>query len=150
MRKNLQNKILISLLAAGSLGICGFTNLAAAATVIVDNNLVTSHNNQAIADNADFNGYDYSQAHSDNEITVSNTTLNNFTGVGIGELLLYNSVPFQNNSIALTNSDIKGKVTGVSEAAYRPNVLLIQMLLTVSQLPILALTPMALKPMILN
>ena len=122
MCKNLQNKILISLLAAGSLGICSFTNPAAAAAVTVDNNLVTSHNNEAIATDADFNGYDYLKAHSDNEITVSNTNLNNFTGVGIGEVFNGQYTPFQNNRIVLTNSDIKGKVTGVSIAAYYPSV----------------------------
>ncbi len=119
MRKNLQNKILISLLAAGNIGLGGFTIPAAAATVTVDNNLVTSHNNQAIADNADFNGYNYSQAYSDNEITVSGTTLNNFTGIGAGDPPYGTSLA--NNSITLINSNIAGKVTGVSERCASPS-----------------------------
>ena len=119
MRKKLQNKILISLLAAGSLGLGGFTNPAAAATVTVDNNLVTSHNNQAIADNDDFNGYNYSQAYSDNEIAVSGTTLNNFTGIGAGDPPYGTSLA--NNSITLINSNIAGKVTGVSERCGAPS-----------------------------
>ena len=120
MRKNLQNKILISLLAAGSLGLCGFANpAAAAATVNVDNNLITSHNNEEIANNADFNGYDYSQAYSDNEITVSGTTLNNFTGVGAGDPVHRTSL--SNNNITLIGSNIAGKVTGVSERCGYPS-----------------------------
>ena len=89
-----------------------------AVDVTVDYNKVTSHNDKPIPTGDGFNGYTYSNAYSNNKITISNTTLNNFTGIGAGDP--DPSTELTNNTITLTNSNIKGKVIGVTERCILP------------------------------
>ena len=117
MRKTIKNKLLISILAINAVNLFASAD-AFAVDVTVDNNFVTSHNDDPIATNADFNGYTYSNAYSNNEITISGTTLNNFNGINAGDPLP--SAELTNNTITLTNSNIKGKVIGVSERCRSP------------------------------
>ena len=117
MRKTIKNKILISILAMSSVNLFASAEVFAV-DVTVDYNKVTSHNNETIATDADFNGYTYSNAYSNNKITISNTTLNNFTGIDAGDPDSFTELT--NNTITLTNSNIKGKVIGVSERCRSP------------------------------
>lgn len=117
MRKTIKNKILISILAMSSVNLFASAEVFAV-DVTVDYNKVTSHNNETIATDADFNGYTYSNAYSNNKITISNTTLNNFTGIGAGDPDSFTELT--NNTITLTNSNIKGKVIGVTERCTVP------------------------------
>ena len=117
MRKIIKNKLLISILAINAVNLFASAD-AFAVDVTVDNNFVTSHNDDPIATNVDFNGYTYSNAYSNNKITISNTTLNNFTGIGAGDPDA--STELTNNTITLTNSNIKCKVIGVTERCALP------------------------------
>ena len=117
MRKTIKNKILISILAMSSVNLFASTDVFAV-DVTVDYNKVTSHNDKTIKTGVDFNGYTYSNAYSNNKITISNTTLNNFTGIGAGDPAP--STELTNNTITLTNSNIKGKVIGVTERCTLP------------------------------
>ena len=117
MRKTIKNKLLISILAINAVNLFASAD-AFAVDVTVDNNFVTSHNDDPIATNVDFNGYTYSNAYSNNKITISNTTLNNFTGIGAGDP--DPSTELTNNTITLTNSNIKGKVIGLTERCRSP------------------------------
>ena len=117
MRKTIKNKFLISILAMSSVNLFASTDVFAV-DVTVDYNKVTSHNDETIKTGVGFNGYTYSNAYSNNKITISNTTLNNFTGIGAGDPAP--STKLTNNTITLTNSNIKGKVIGVSERCSLP------------------------------
>ena len=117
MRKTIKNKLLISILAINAVNLFASAD-AFAVDVTVDYNKVTSHNDETIKTGVHFNGYTYSNAYSNNKITISNTTLNNFTGIGAGDP--DPSTELTNNTITLTNSNIKGKVIGVSERCRSP------------------------------
>lgn len=117
MRKTIKNKILISILAMSSVNLFASAEVFAV-DVTVDYNKVTSHNDKPIPTGDGFNGYTYSNAYSNNKITISNTTLNNFTGIGAGDP--DPSTELTNNTITLTNSNIKGKVIGVTERCRLP------------------------------
>ena len=117
MRKTIKNKILISILAMSSVNLFASAEVFAV-DVTVDYNKVTSHNDKPIPTGDGFNGYTYSNAYSNNKITISNTTLNNFTGIGAGDP--DPSTELTNNTITLTNSNIKGKVIGVTERCILP------------------------------
>lgn len=81
MRKTIKNKILISILAMSSVNLFASAEVFAV-DVTVDYNKVTSHNNETIATDADFYGYDYTnKTYINNNITVSNSTLGNFYGI---------------------------------------------------------------------
>ena len=77
MRKTIKNKLLISILAINAVNLFASAD-AFAVDVTVDYNKVTSHNDETIKTGVHFNGYTYSNAYSNNKITISNTTLNIF------------------------------------------------------------------------
>ena len=122
MRKTIKNKILISILAMSSV------NLFASAEVFADNvtvydNEVTSHNNQTIATDADFNGYNYTNnTYINNNITVSNSTLKNFYGISLPDRESGDR-PYSltNNNITINGSIINGNIIGNKAASSWPS-----------------------------
>ena len=122
MRKTIKNKILISILAMSSV------NLFASAEVFADNvtvydNEVTSHNNQTIATDADFNGYNYTNnTYINNNITVSNSTLKNFYGISLPDRESGDR-PYSltKNNITINSSTITGNIIGNKAASSSPS-----------------------------
>ena len=118
MRKTIKNKILISILAMSSVNLFASAEVFAD-DVTVDYNKVTSHNDKPIPTGDDFNGFTCSNAYSNNKITISNTTLKNFTGIGAGDPP--SSTELTNNNITINNSTINGNITGNSVRCRRPS-----------------------------
>ena len=122
MRKTIKNKILISILAMSSV------NLFASAEVFADNvtvydNEVTSHNNQTIATDDDFNGYNYTNnTYIKNNITVSNSTLKNFYGISLPDRESGDR-PYSltKNNITINSSTITGNIIGNKAASSSPS-----------------------------
>lgn len=118
MRKTIKNKILISILAMSSVNLFASVEVFAV-DVTVDYNKVTSHNDKPIPTGDGFNGFTCSNAYSNNKITISNTTLKNFTGIGAGDPP--SSTELTNNNITINNSTINGNITGNSVRCKRPS-----------------------------
>lgn len=118
MRKTIKNKILISILAMSSVNLFASAEVFAV-DVTVDYNKVTSHNDKPIPTGDGFNGFTCSNAYSNNKITISNTTLKNFTGIGAGDPP--SSTELTNNNITINNSTINGNITGNSVRCKRPS-----------------------------
>ena len=102
-------------------------NLFASAEVFADDvtvydNEVTSHNNQTIATDADFNGYNYTNnTYINNNITVSNSTLKNFYGISLPDRI-FSDPPYNltNNNITINGSIINGNIIGNKAASSWP------------------------------
>lgn len=118
MRKTIKNKILISILAMSSINLFASAEVFAV-DVTVDDNKVTSHNDKPIPTGDDFNGFTCSNAYSNNKITISNTTLKNFTGIGAGDPP--SPTELTNNNITINNSTINGNITGNSVRCTSPS-----------------------------
>lgn len=122
MRKTIKNKILISILAMSSVNLFASAEVFAV-DVTVDYNKVTSHNNETIATDADFYGYKYTNDnYSNNNITVSNSTLKNFYGISLPDRH-YDDQPYSliNNKITINSSTITGNITGNKAASSFPS-----------------------------
>ena len=122
MRKTIKNKILISILAMSSINLFASAEVFAV-DVTVDYNKVTSHNNETIATDADFNGYKYTNDnYSNNNITVSNSTLKNFYGISLPDRH-YDDQPYSliNNKITINSSTITGNIIGNIAASSSPS-----------------------------
>ena len=122
MRKTIKNKILISILAMSSINLFASAEVFAV-DVTVDDNKVTSHNNETIATDADFYGYKYTNDnYSNNNITVSNSTLKNFYGISLPDRH-YDDQPYSliNNKITINSSTITGNITGNKAASSSPS-----------------------------
>lgn len=119
MRKTIKNKILISILAMSSVNLFASAEVFAV-DVTVDDNKVTSHNNQSISD---FNGYNFiNDNSSNNNITVSNSTLGNFYGINLQERTV-SEQPYilTNNNITINSSTINGNIIGNKAASSSPS-----------------------------
>ena len=118
MRKTIKNKILISILAMSSINLFASAEVFAV-DVTVDDNKVTSHNNQSISD---FNGYNFiNDNYSNNNIVVSNSTLGNFYGISLpGRDFLAPPYNLTNNNITINGSIIKGNIIGNIAASSLP------------------------------
>ncbi len=119
MRKTIKNKILISILAMSSVNLFASAD-AFAVDVTVDNNIVTSHNNQSISG---FNGYNFiNDNSSNNNITVSNSTLKNFYGISLPDRN-FSDPPYNltNNNITINGSEITGNIIGNIAASSSPS-----------------------------
>ena len=119
MRKTIKNKILISILAMSSVNLFASAEVFAV-DVTVDDNKVTSHNNQSISD---FNGYNFiNDNSSNNNITVSNSTLKNFYGISLpGRNFLDQPYNLTNNNITINGSIINGNIIGNIAASSSPS-----------------------------
>ena len=119
MRKTIKNKILISILAMSSVNLFASAEVFAV-DVTVDDNKVTSHNNQSISD---FNGYNFiNDNSSNNNITVSNSTLKNFYGISLpGRYFLDPPYNLTNNNITINGSIINGNIIGNIAASSSPS-----------------------------
>ncbi len=119
MRKTIKNKILISILAMSSVNLFASAD-AFAVDVTVDNNIVTSHNNQSISD---FDGYNFiNDNSSNNNITVSNSTLKIFYGISLPNRN-FSDPPYKltNNNITINGSEITGNIIGNKAASSSPS-----------------------------
>ena len=119
MRKTIKNKILISILAMSSINLFASAEVFAV-DVTVDDNKVTSHNNQSISD---FNGYNFiNDNYNYNNITVSNSTLGNFYGIFLPERI-FSDPPYNltNNNITINGSIINGNIIGNKAASSSPS-----------------------------
>ena len=115
MRKTIKNKILISILAMSSINLFASAEVFAV-DVTVDDNKVTSHNNQSISD---FNGYNFiNDNYNYNNITVSNSTLGNFYGINLPDNAGEPTRSLTNNNITINGSTINGNITGIKAATY--------------------------------
>ena len=119
MRKTIKNKILISILAMSSINLFASAEVFAV-DVTVDNNKVTSHNNQSISD---FNGYNFiNDNYNYNNITVSNSTLGNFYGISLpGRDFSDQPYNLTNNNITINGSIINGNIIGNKAASSSPS-----------------------------
>ena len=118
MRKTIKNKILISILAMSSVNLFASAEVFAV-DVTVDYNKVTSHNNETIATDTDFNGYKYTKDNYNyNNITVSNSTLGNFYGISLPDIASEPTRSLTNNNITINGSTINGNITGIKAATY--------------------------------
>ena len=119
MRKTIKNKILISILAMSSINLFASAEVFAV-DVTVDDNKVTSHNNQSISD---FNGYNFiNDNYSYNNIVVSNSTLGNFYGIKLpGRDFLDPPYNLTNNNITINGSIINGNIIGNIAASSSPS-----------------------------
>ena len=119
MRKTIKNKILISILAMSSVNLFASAD-AFAVDVTVDDNKVTSHNNQSISD---FNGYNFiNDNYNYNNITVSNSTLGNFYGIFLPDRnFLDQPYNLTNNNITINGSIINGNIIGNKAASSLPS-----------------------------
>ena len=121
MRKNLQNKILISLLAAGSISVLGFVNAASAAE-IVWNNYYTGNDSNGILeiteDNIEFQNKNIAgrlveeaesnTEYTNNQVTVSAGTFNGrIVGVWVQRkgTEMPSNVKIHDNKVIITNPD---------------------------------------------
>ena len=122
MRKTIKNKILISILAMSSVNLFALAEVFADYVTVYDNE-VTSHNNQTIATDAEFNGYKYTNDnYSNNNITVSNSTLKNFYGISLpGRDFLDQPYNLTNNNITINGSIINGNIIGNIAASSFPS-----------------------------
>ena len=119
MRKTIKNKILISILAMSSVNLFASAD-AFAVHVTVDNNIVTSHNNQSISD---FDGYNFiNDNSSNNNIVVSNSTLGNFYGIRLSDRESGDR-PYSltKNNITINSSTITGNIIGNKAASSLPS-----------------------------
>ncbi len=119
MRKTIKNKILISILAMSSINLFASAEVFAV-DVTVDDNKVTSHNNQSISD---FNGYNFiNDNYSYNNIVVSNSTLGNFYGIKL-PARRFSDPPYNltNNNITINGSIITGNIIGNIAASSSPS-----------------------------
>ena len=118
MRKTIKNKILISILAMSSINLFASAEVFAV-DVTVDDNKVTSHNNQSISD---FDGYNFiNDNYSYNNIVVSNSTLGNFYGISLpGRDFLDPPYNLTNNNITINGSIINGNIIGNIAASSLP------------------------------
>ena len=93
---------------------------AFAVDVTVDDNKVTSHNNQSISD---FNGYNFiNDNYNYNNITVSNSTLGNFYGIFLPDRnFLDQPYNLTNNNITINGSIINGNIIGNKAASSLPS-----------------------------
>ena len=122
MRKTIKNKILISILAMSSVNLFASAEVFAV-DVTVDYNEVTSHNNETIATDTDFNGYKYTKDNYNyNNITVSNSTLGNFYGISLLDRI-FSDPPYNltNNNITINGSIINGNIIGNKAASSSPS-----------------------------
>lgn len=122
MRKTIKNKILISILAMSSVNLFASAEVFAV-DVTVDYNEVTSHNNETIATDTDFNGYKYTKDNYNyNNITVSNSTLGNFYGISLPDRI-FSDPPYNltNNNITINGSIINGNIIGNKAASSSPS-----------------------------
>lgn len=119
MRKTIKNKILISILAMSSINLFASAEVFAV-DVTVDDNKVTSHNNQSISD---FNGYNFiNDNYSYNNIVVSNSTLGNFYGIKLpGRNFSDPPYNLTNNNITINGSIITGNIIGNIAASSSPS-----------------------------
>ena len=119
MRKTIKNKLLISILAINAVNLFASAD-AFAVDVTVDNNIVTSHNNQSISD---FDGYNFiNDNSSNNNITVSNSTLGNFYGISLpGRDFSDPPYNLTNNNITINGSIINGNIIGNKAASSWPS-----------------------------
>ena len=119
MRKTIKNKILISILAMSSINLFASAEVFAV-DVTVDDNKVTSHNNQSISD---FNGYNFiNDNYSYNNIVVSNSTLGNFYGIKLpGRDFSDPPYNLTNNNITINGSIITGNIIGNIAASSSPS-----------------------------
>ena len=119
MRKTIKNKILISILAMSSINLFASAEVFAV-DVTVDDNKVTSHNNQSISD---FNGYNFiNDNYSYNNIVVSNSTLGNFYGIRLpGRNFSDPPYNLTNNNITINGSIINGNIIGNKAASSSPS-----------------------------
>ena len=91
-----------------------------AVDVTVDDNKVTSHNNQSISD---FDGYNFiNDNSSNNNIVVSNSTLGNFYGIRLLNRN-FSDPPYKltNNNITINGSEITGNIIGNIAASSSPS-----------------------------
>lgn len=119
MRKTIKNKILISILAMSSINLFASAEVFAV-DVTVDDNKVTSHNNQSISD---FNGYNFiNDNYSYNNIVVSNSTLGNFYGISLPNRES-GDPPYSltKNNITINSSTITGNIIGNKAASSSPS-----------------------------
>ena len=119
MRKTIKNKILISILAMSSVNLFASAEVFAV-DVTVDDNKVTSHNNQSISD---FDGYNFINDNSiNNNIVVSNSTLGNFYGIRLSNRI-FSDPPYKltNNNITINGSEITGNIIGNIAASSSPS-----------------------------
>lgn len=119
MRKTIKNKILISILAMSSVNLFASAEVFAV-DVTVDDNKVTSHNNQSISD---FDGYNFiNDNSSNNNIVVSNSTLGNFYGIRLSNRN-FSDPPYKltNNNITINGSEITGNIIGNIAASSSPS-----------------------------
>ena len=119
MRKTIKNKILISILAMSSINLFASAEVFAV-DVTVDDNKVTSHNNQSISD---FDGYNFiNDNSSNNNIVVSNSTLGNFYGIRLSNRESGDR-PYSltKNNITINSSTITGNIIGNKAASSSPS-----------------------------
>lgn len=119
MRKTIKNKILISIWAMSSVNLFASAEVFAV-DVTVDDNKVTSHNNQSISD---FDGYNFiNDNSSNNNIVVSNSTLGNFYGIRLSNRN-FSDPPYKltNNNITINGSEITGNIIGNIAASSSPS-----------------------------
>ena len=118
MRKTIKHKILISILAMSSVNLFASAEVFAV-DVTVDYNKVTSHNNETIKTGVDFNGYEYTKdKYNNNNITISNSTLENFYGISLPDNENERTRSLTNNNITINGSTINGNITGIKAATH--------------------------------
>lgn len=115
MRKTIKNKILISILAMSSVNLFASADVFAI-DVFVNNNVVKWNDEEAtLPETTDFQGQTYTGTTIGNNINVSNSTLNSFSGAHFD---ISGSRTISNYSITLQNSEVKSNVIGINYAGH--------------------------------
>ena len=115
MLKTIKNKFLISILAMNTVNLFVSADVFAI-DVFVNNNVVKWNDEEAtLPETTDFQGQTYTDTTIGNNINVSNSTLNSFSGAHFD---INGSRTISNYSITLQNSEVKSNVIGINYAGY--------------------------------
>ena len=115
MLKTIKNKFLISILAMNTVNLFVSADVFAI-DVFVNNNVVKWNDEEAtLPETTDFQGQTYTGTTIGNNINVSNSTLNSFSGAHFD---INGSRTISNYSITLQNSEVKSNVIGINYAGY--------------------------------
>ena len=115
MLKTIKNKFLISILAMNTVNLFVSADVFAI-DVFVNNNVVKWNDEEAtLPETNDFQGQTYTGTTIGNNINVSNSTLNSFSGAHFD---INGSRTISNYSITLQNSEVKSNVIGINYAGY--------------------------------
>ena len=115
MLKTIKNKFLISILAMNTVNLFVSADVFAI-DVFVNNNVVKWNDEEAtLRETTDFQGQTYTGTTIGNNINVSNSTLNSFSGAHFD---INGSRTISNYSITLQNSEVKSNVIGINYAGY--------------------------------